>query len=45
LIKKSNLKECICLPFLTKESDVCQRMNCPSTRGFVLHIVDCTNQV
>jgi hypothetical protein len=27
------------------ESDICQRIYCPKTRRFDLHIVDSTNQV
>ena len=30
---------------LLLESDICQRMYCPKTRRFDLHIVDNTNQV
>lgn len=33
------------MKILNIESDICQRMYCPKTRRFELHVVDSSNQV
>jgi hypothetical protein len=37
--------EIILKKYIILESDICQRLYCPRTRRFDLHIVDSTNQV